>query len=872
MIALTPERVDRAVLLGLQALIVGVPLLLGGVHDATVTLACPVVLALLAITVWRRWRTAEPNRAPGVAALAAFVLLALVTAAPLPPAAIAWLAPSTDALYRWALPGWPGGGDWSVWRSIAVDPFATWIEVLRFAIGFGVFAVIVAYPWSETPKGEPGRTRAFRVLFLTLVAGGLLFALIAFVQEAAGNGQVMWIFPAELSRGRLAGPFVNPNHFAAWREMILPAVAAYCVTIANRVRKRLVEAAETGRTVGVQSRRAWAAALIANQGRLWPPLVAITGAALLLAAHLATDSRGGRAALLAGLVVAGLGVLARRGPQRVRLVVRRHAWALVAGILVVAMASFVMVSDGAGDESADGAAQEVDVDMGMRLAVAARGVSVFSDHLLLGTGLGSWLHAFRPYQMPPVEDGIWDHAHNDYLELAAETGLAGLALVALFSVAVVRGMRRERAPKDATGHAVTPRKRRHRPTGGDALFEESDWRRALGDVPLLRWGLAGGVLAVLIHSFVDFGLRMPGNLLALMVVLGLLVLSGTPRPASRVTLAPVALLLLLLVAAAGPMRNAFRDVTGAPPLSAETALESADVLLAEEDDTAGSAQMARVAIDRSPANREAHEALAEALGPGDDGDAALRRAIALEPWAVETRDKLGLRLWERGLRAAAAAELEEAMYRYPHLVTHAYLDPDSGIFPPASSGQLLRELVEGETLTTRLAMLDADMAEAIERGLRRALESHPAGVEEGAVTGDVVTLLEARGRWQEAATALRAQGDQRLDDTESLARAARNYLKVQDYDAAEETLLTAITRTPEQGGLYRKLAVDVYAKRGDFDMAETILAAGERNAIDLVPVYRGVTDVLTRRETSSPTTGAATPPPAEGDSADEDEE
>ena len=44
-------------------------------------------------------------------------------------------------------------------------------------------------------------------------------------------------------------------------------------------------------------------------------------------------------------------------------------------------------------------------------------------------------------------------------------------------------------------------------------------------------------------------------------------------------------------------------------------------------------------------------------------------------------------------------------------------------------------------------------------------------------------------------------------------------------------------------------------------MADTILDAGERNAIDLVPVYRGVTEVLTKRETVRPG--------AEGDSEEE---
>lgn len=851
-------RLDDLILLGLGALILGVPLLLGGMLDATVTLAVPVVLVLLALTVWQRARLDVRTAVPGVTALIAFVVLALASTLPLPPAVLGLLAPSTTELYRSMLPGWPGEGVWTPWRAVAIDPYAAWIELLRFAIGFGMFAVIVAYPWQETPTGEDGRVRAFRVLFLTLVGSGLVFALIAFMQEAAGNGQVLWIWPAVASEGRLAGPFVNPNHFAGWLEMIVPAVMAYGVTVADRVRRRLVESADSGRVVGVQSRRAWAAALIANQGRLWPPLVAATIAAVLLAAHLASDSRGGRAALLVGLVVAAMGIVARRGPRAVRQVVRRHAWTVVAGLLVVTTGSFVLLSGAAGDDAQDSAAGAVDVDMGMRLAVAARGVSVFTDHALLGTGLGSWIHAFRPYQEPPVEDGIWDHAHNDYLELAAETGLVGLAIVLTFAIGVVRGMRRRRDEAEAR-----PRRRR---MAGPEEFEESDWQAALRDTAVLRWGLAGGVLAILVHSFVDFGLRMPANLSALMVVAGLLVLSGTPRLGSRRSLAPAILLAVLLLACVGPTVNAFHATFGITPLSTELALDQADALLSEEEDGVGAAAMARVAVDRSPANREAHQMLASALGPGDEGDAALRRAVALEPWAPEVRDELALRLWDRGVRDEALREIEESMFRYPTLATHAYLDPESEMFPPANSEQLVRELVEGETLSARLTLLDADLADAIEKGLRRALEANPGGDMHAAIARDVVTLLESRGRWAEAADTLRTQGELSMDDSDLLARAARNYLKADDSTAAEKTLLTAITRTPEQGALYRRLAVEVYARRGDFAKADTILDAGERNAIDLVPVYRGVTEVLTKRETLRPGADVDAHADGEGDS------
>jgi hypothetical protein len=59
--------------------------------------------------------------------------------------------------------------------------------------------------------------------------------------------------------------------------------------------------------------------------------------------------------------------------------------------------------------------------------------------------------------------------------------------------------------------------------------------------------------------------------------------------------------------------------------------------------------------------------------------------------------------------------------------------------------------------------------------------------------------------------------------------------------------------------------VDVYAKRGDFDTAETVLEAGGRNATDMSPVYRGITEVLSRRELLRPAFDAGE---GEGDAAE----
>ena len=278
---------------------------------------------------------------------------------------------------------------------------------------------------------------------------------------------------------------------------------------------------------------------------------------------------------------------------------------------------------------------------------------------------------------------------------------------------------------------------------------------------------------------------------------------------------------------------------------------------------ANSTDNIRRALDRSPANLEAHEALAATLGRGPEAEAALRRALALSPWSGEIRDALGLQLWARGARAEGAAELEESMFRFPSLASHAYLGPADQL-EPRDAGQLIHALDGGDVLDVRLAALEDEMAEAIGRGLDRAMREPTTGEERAAIVENLAALLEARGRWSEAARALVAETDHGAGSGRRLARAARDYLEAGDRAGAERSLLAALVQSPGRGDLYRTLAVDVYAARGDFSAAESVLHAGEQNAFDMLPVYHGVTEVLARRESMGTAEAARAPfgPPA----------
>ena len=117
-------------------------------------------------------------------------------------------------------------------------------------------------------------------------------------------------------------------------------------------------------------------------------------------------------------------------------------------------------------------------------------LNLIAERPLLGVGPGMYEWRFRPYQtLDP--GGWWRHAHNDYLETAAEWGIP---MALLFWTFVV--WRLWRSIK--------------------VFFESRDsWQQGMS------LGCAGAIFSILVHSLVDFNLQIPANWIIFCVILGL---------------------------------------------------------------------------------------------------------------------------------------------------------------------------------------------------------------------------------------------------------------------------------------------------------------------------------------------------------------
>ena len=127
---------------------------------------------------------------------------------------------------------------------------------------------------------------------------------------------------------------------------------------------------------------------------------------------------------------------------------------------------------------------------GARGAGCVRGARSSRDYPVFGSGPGRSTWRFPKYRPEKVAD-FFDYAHNDYAQIAAETGLVGLGLLGLVVVLSLGG-----------GAA--------RAVGAAGSADARD---------VLR--LIMGVTSILIHSWVDFNLQIPANAVYFMVLLAL---------------------------------------------------------------------------------------------------------------------------------------------------------------------------------------------------------------------------------------------------------------------------------------------------------------------------------------------------------------
>jgi len=370
--------------------------------------------------------------------LPAYLLFQLT---PLPLTLLRLISPARAELSDGLRNVFPSGG----FAALSVVPAATLESLLRICAYVAAFVLIRELAW------HMGHRRWAAALPLVSVAA--FEAVLGLFQLRAGNFA--------------HGTYVNRNHFAGLLEMALPFPLMYAVALLNRNRQKPLSV-----------KRAFAAS------------AGFSIAALIFAAVLESLSRMGFLACLAALFTAGaLSVSMRRRPL------------LIAVVVLATLALLVLLPPDALLERMSNLSAPGEISSGVRVQIWRDTLALFRAFPLFGCGAGAYQSALLRYKTAAPLNTV-DYAHNDYLQLLAELGIAGFVILAAAIFGLVRTMIR-------------------------------NWRIAPdAGARNLNIACVSGLVALLLHSAADFNLYIPANALALAWICGIAARAETTAPRS----------------------------------------------------------------------------------------------------------------------------------------------------------------------------------------------------------------------------------------------------------------------------------------------------------------------------------------------------
>lgn len=465
----------------------------------------------------RRAGGSTPLRAGSGVSMAAFA--ALLVWAPLPLASNRPWSLALLAIALWLLLAWQLS---LVLRGRAASPARGWLGLWPLLLLAGPCVVVLAQLVAPSGLAMVGTVNAHATrlyllaalaylaagalvmllvtnrrrcvqLLAALLAGGVLQALLAVVLHATRARHQL--FFTDFDQGhRAMGTFPNPDHLAGYLELCLAAGLGLMLS-------------QLG---GGQAARHWregvsqAMAFVLSTKMLVRLMLVLMVVALVM-----THSRMGNGAFF--LAMLGVGGLVAALSQQLR----RPALWLVASMALV---DIVIIGQWVGldrvvdrlQETAESTQVDAEVDLlagaalpprreeslQQRLQVPLASTELVMQRPWFGHGGGTYEWTFSAVK-PAGFPHAWNHAHNDYVEVAADIGLVGLAFGLVLGLATLT--RAARLLRDDTS----------RPSRG---------------VGVAAWM---ALTCMALHSVVDFNLQIPANALTLTVLV--MLVWATPR-------------------------------------------------------------------------------------------------------------------------------------------------------------------------------------------------------------------------------------------------------------------------------------------------------------------------------------------------------
>jgi O-antigen ligase len=399
---------------------------------------------------------------PGLAWLLSFLVFILLQAVPMPSFLVSLISPASYEIQQAAL----HAGDGGQWMTVSVHPRATVHAFFRYST-YAAFYLLTVQLLT--------RKELFKKTVFVITVFGAVLAFSSILQSYLTEDKLLWFRHVAHSSTTVSGPYVNRNHYAGLMEMIFPVVLALFFFY----RPRLGKGSLAKDIVEIFGQK---------KGNIH---VLIGAAALLIVTSIFLSlSRGAIIstclAFLIFLYLVSKRQMARRGKIPAAMVV-------ILVCLSVSWFGWDPIFERFGELKSEDSLLEVG-----RIGYWHDTMDIIKDYPVAGAGMGAFADIYPSYHSMGAAR-VLDHAHNDYLELAAEGGILCLLFVFGFILTVFYKISKSYAAR-RDPYAI-----------------------------YICIGSLTGVTAILFHSFSDFNLQIGANGLWFFFMFGLAVSAANTR-------------------------------------------------------------------------------------------------------------------------------------------------------------------------------------------------------------------------------------------------------------------------------------------------------------------------------------------------------
>ena len=403
----------------------------------------------------------KPLDMPGLLPLLLLLAVMGLQIVPLPPELVKMLSPQAYAAYL-PVADLAGPGNW---LPLSINQKATIQELLRIS------AYSLAYMLTIQLLSNP---QALKKTVDIVVFLSLGVALVAILQNFSSPDRIYW-FRAVPENAHPFGPWINPNQFSGYIEMLSPLSLALFLFYKPRIRS---DASWRERFVNLFTQPG------SNRYFYYG-----FGSILLVLAVFVSLCRGG----IISVTLASMAFVILYNTKKL------HRARLT--LLLMVCCVFLAVSWFGWDivlaEFNHGFDSEGQIRDG-RTTLWQDSLNIIRDFPVLGSGFGTFQLIYPSYKTLP-DHSFFVHAHNDYIELLTDGGVIGFLLASWFVAVVLRhGWKMVRVRRDQ--YAV-----------------------------LVGIGAMSGIFAMLMHSVTDFNMHNGAVGLYFFFLCGLLVASVNVR-------------------------------------------------------------------------------------------------------------------------------------------------------------------------------------------------------------------------------------------------------------------------------------------------------------------------------------------------------